>query len=330
MRVLIIGGTRFIGPRLVGRLVEAGHEVIVFHRGRTVSALPPKVRIVAGDRHRLADHAEELRGWCPEVVVDMILFKEQDAVSVVETFRGVARRLVTLSSGDVYRAYGVFTRLEPGPLEPTPLNEDSALRQVLLPYRAKAQSGEDQFDYEKILVERAIMAEPALPATLLRLPMVYGPGDDQHRLAPYLQRMVNGRPAILLDEGMARWRCPRGYVDNVAAAVALAVLNPAATGRIYNVAEPTAFTEAEWVARIAEVVGWRDAIVSVPEGKMSVPYQTAQDICLDTTRIRRELGYREVMDTEHSLRDTIAWEREHLPSLPIDYAQEDALLADHA
>ena len=67
------------------------------------------------------------------------------------------------------------------------------------------------YDYEKILVERVVMGDTGLPVTVLRLPMVYGPNDCQHRLAPYLKRMLDGRPMIPLSKGMARWRCLRGY-----------------------------------------------------------------------------------------------------------------------
>ncbi len=328
MRVLVIGGTRFIGPRLVSRLAAIGHEIAVFHRGQTDAVLPPAVRNLVGDRHRLADHADEFRRFCPNVVVDTILFTEQDALSLIATFRGLAARLVAISSGDVYRAYGVFTQLEAGPLEPTPIKEDGSLRHALFPYRAGAKPGDDKYDYEKILVERVVMADTRLPATVLRLPMVYGPGDYQHRLAPYLKRMLDGRRAILLDEGMARWRCLRGYVEDVVAAITLAVTDPAASGRVYNVAEPTADTEAEWVARIGAVVGWGGTIVSVPGGKMAVPFNTSQDLCVDTTRIRAELGYREVVDRDAALSETVAWERDHLPKLPVDYGEEDRLLAE--
>src|SRR5262249_43411103 len=149
---------------------------------------------------------------------------------------------------------------------------------------------------EKILVERVVLGDTGLPATVLRLPMVYGPGDDQHRLAPHLKRMLDGRPAILLNEGLSRWRCLRGYVEDVAAAVALAVTNPGAAGRVYKVAEPFAQTEAAWVASIGAVVGWGGAIVVVPAEQMPVPFNTAQDLTVDSTRIRAELGYREVVD----------------------------------
>jgi hypothetical protein len=74
MRVLVIGRTRFLGPRLVQRLAAAGHEVAVFHRGQTTAASPPDVRGLRGDRCRLADHAGEFRRLSPDVVVDMIPF----------------------------------------------------------------------------------------------------------------------------------------------------------------------------------------------------------------------------------------------------------------
>ena len=250
------------------------------------------------------------------------------ARSLVATFRGIAGRLVVISSGDVYRAYGVFTGLEPGSPEPVPIREDAPLRKVLYPYRSAATPGDDKYDYEKILVERVAMSETSLPATVLRLPMVYGPGDNQHRLAPYLRPMADGRPAILLNEGMPRWRCLRGYVEDVAASVALAVESPAATGQVYNVAEPSAFTEAEWVARIAAIVGWNGRVIAVPEAKMPVGFNTRQDLVVDTARIRTALGFHEVTADDDALRATIRWERDYLAEQPVDYKAEDALLAE--
>ena len=106
-------------------------------------------------------------------------------------------------------------------------------------------------DYDKILVEQAVLDQPALPATVLRLPAVYGPGDKGYRLRPYVQRMADGRPAILLAAEQARWRWTRGYVGNVAAAIALAVTDSRAAGRIYNVGDSPTPTEREWVENIA-------------------------------------------------------------------------------
>src|SRR5690348_7731652 len=121
MRLLILGGTSFIGPAVVSRLLELGHEVTVFHRGEHERDAVPDVPPIHGDRADLARHADVLRIARPDVVIDMRAMFERDAASAVDTFRGVAGRLVAISSADVYRAYGRLHGSEPGPLEPMPI-----------------------------------------------------------------------------------------------------------------------------------------------------------------------------------------------------------------
>jgi nucleoside-diphosphate-sugar epimerase len=334
MKVMIIGGTSFIGPCLVRQLVDLGNSVAVFHRGKTRAELPSSVEQVLGDRRNLEQHIPEIHSFGPEVVVDMIAFTEADAIGLVETFRGLARRAVVISSADVYRAYGRFIGLESGPVEPTPLGEDAPLRTARFPYRNQAKGPDDfLYSYDKLPVERIALGDSSLPATVLRLPMVHGPGDLYRRLSPYLKRMDVRRPAILLDEGLARWKCPRGYVDNVAAAIAQTVVDDRAMGQIYNVSEPVAFTEAEWVHRIGKVVGWRGKVVTVPGHRIPVPYHIEHNLDTDSGRIRRVLGYHEAVDPEEALERTIAWERAN-PAGPsqgigiLDYDAEDTLLAE--
>lgn len=168
MRVLVVGGTNFIGPRAVRRLAGEGHEVTVFHWGRTETGLPESVKRIRGDRRRLANHADEFERLAPEVVLDMIAMSEREARDAMSAFRGIARRIVAISSGDVYRAYDVVRRREPGPPDRVPLGEDSPLREKLYPYE-----GEGAEEYEKILVESVVMKDPELPGTVLRLPAVY-------------------------------------------------------------------------------------------------------------------------------------------------------------
>lgn len=334
MRILVIGGTSFIGPPLVRRLIALGHEVAVFHRGQTQADLPAGVEHILGDRHDLGNHTETFRRFGPEFVVDMITFTEAHAIGLVQTFRGLARRTVVISSADVYRAYGRFLGIELGPIEPTPLTEESPLREVFFPYRSQAKGPDDfLFTYDKIPVERFVLGDPELPGTVLRLPMVHGPGDPYRRLSPYLKRMDDGRPAIVLDERMARWRCPRGYVEDVAAAIALVVVDERATGRVYNISEPVALPEVEWVRMIGGVVGWRGEIVTVPGGRIPLPYRMEQSLNTDSARIRRELGFNGTMRPPEGLERTIAWERADLSGSAqgiglLSYDDEDAVLAE--
>ncbi len=342
MRVLIIGGTRFIGPYVVAHLTDMGHEVAVFNRGQTEADLPDTVKHIQGDRQRLADFVDEFNRFAPDVVLDMFPFSEQDARTVVNTFKGIARRAVAISSIDVYRAYGrLLIQSESGPVEPIPFTEDSPLRQKLYPHRGETpREQEDPMhwldDYDKIPVEQIVMGDPDLPGTVLRLPMVYGPRDTQHRLFEHLKRMDDDRPAILLDKSMARWQSSRGYVENVAAAIALAVTDERAANRIYNVGEVDALSTTEWIDEIGLLVEWNGKVIVVPKERLPAHLvagiNTDQHMVVDTTRIREELGYEEHAPRDEALRRTIVWERAHPPEnvAPerFDYAAEDALLTD--
>jgi nucleoside-diphosphate-sugar epimerase len=306
----------------------------VFHRGQTLAELPSSVASIFGDRHRLGDHRTEFRRLGPQVVVDMIGYTGADARSLVETFQGLAERTAVISSGDVYRAYGRFLGLEDGPIEPTPLTEDAPLRSVLFPYRGHAKGSDDFLDsYDKIPVEQVVLNAPALPGTVLRLPMTYGPGDPFRRLSAYLKRIDHGRRAILPDEDLAGWKPPRGFVENVTAAIALAVGDDRAVRRIYNVAESAGPNEADWVRKIGDRAGWDGEIVLATQGRIPVPYHLKQSLDLDSSRIRRELDYTEPVTQDDALARTIAWERAHPPEQPssigmVDYATEHAFLAE--
>lgn len=286
MHVLMIGGTRFIGPYVVRRLVAEGHAVTVFHRGETEADIPSDVRHIHHPAATMPvlSFPDDVLEASPDVVIHMIPMGERDARVAVGAFRGRAGRLVALSSGDVYRAYGRFTGLEAGPADNSPLTEASPLRTVLYPYRAQARSPDDLvYSYDKILVERAVLAVPDLPGVVLRLPKVYGPGDNADLATMY---SVRGHP---------RWRWTHGYVENVAEAIVLAACHRAAGG-IYNVGEEYTPTVAERLAQLPP----RSPHEAAP---MAANFE--QDIVFDTTRIRRELGYAEPVGYEEALRRTL-------------------------
>lgn len=196
MRILVIGGTGFIGPHGVRSLTEMGHEVTLFHRGLAKPNQALAVREVLGERRHLSDFADEWKRLAPEVVLDMIPVTEQDARVLMSTFKGTACRLVVISSADVYRAYGRLHGTEPGPPDPLPLTEDAPLRERLYPYRGETPRREDDpkrwmDDYDKILVEQVVMGDPELPGTILRLAAVYGPGRSSP--SPFLLSETYGR-----------------------------------------------------------------------------------------------------------------------------------------
>jgi len=334
MHVFVLGGTGFVGSAAVRRLVAAGHEVTIFHRGRTEAPLPPPVRVLHGDRTRLLDFRPTLQRLAPDLVLDTHAYTEREAQTVVEAFTGLAQRAVVLSSGDVYRAYERLRGTYPGPPDPGPLAEDAPLRAGRYPYRSLTEPDTRLYDYDKILVEEAYRAAPSLRATILRLPMVYGPGDPQHRPFPYLLRMDDDRPVILLETGHDHWRTSRGYVENLAATIAAAVGDDRAASRTYNVGEAEALSEAAWVERIARTVGWQGRVIAAPAERLPASLEVGldwrHDLVLDTTRIRGDLGITEPVPPNEAMAQTVAWERAHPPVPPpnFDYDAEDAVLHD--
>jgi len=341
VRILVIGGTGFIGSHVVSELIRRGQEVAIYHRATPARALPRGVIEFHGDRRRLVDDGDRLRAFGPEIVIDLILSSGSQAQALMDVFRETARRVVVASSMDVYRACGVLHGLEDGPLEPLPLTEHSPLRTKLQTYPpAQMRMLQQVFgwlddDYDKIPVERTVLADARLPATVLRLPMIYGPGDRLNRLFPLLKRMDDGRAAIILEERLAQWRSPRGYVENVATAIGIATLSDRASGRVYNVAEPETLTELEWAREVGAAAEWKGAIVTVPTDRtpphLRMPGNLAQHWVPDTTRIRMDLGFDEPVSRPEALRRTIAWQRAHPPRIDpaqFDYAAEDAALVD--
>jgi nucleoside-diphosphate-sugar epimerase len=337
MRVVVIGGTNFIGPHVIAGLHRLGHEITVYHRGHHEPELPPAVLHVHSPRAGIPvlHFPAELSSPPPDVVLHMFPVGEDDTRTAMASFAGIARRVVALSSGDVYRAYGRFLGTEPGPAEPIPLDENAALREALYPYRHTAAGPADwTFHYEKILSERVVMSHPSLHGTVLRLPAVYGPGDPYRRLRPYMKRMEDRRPAILLEAAQAEWRWTHGYVENVAHAIVLAVIDDRAAGKIYNVGEAHTPTVAERVQRIGDLAGWNGEVRPVDSLRLPphlrVPYQPRQDLVVDTSRLRGELGFVEVRSTDEGLLQTLQWERANPPPSgdpgAAEYAAEDAAL----
>ncbi len=339
MKVLLIGGTGFIGPSTVAHLQKAGNYVTVFHRGKT--AVPAGSEEIIGDHHSLSDCRPEFERRNFDVVIDFILSSGRQAKTLMETFHGITRRVVALSSMDVYRAMGIIHGTETGPLQPVPLTEESELRTNRNTYSAEAMKKVREVypwadeEYDKIPVEEVVLGDCELPGTVLRLPMVYGPGDPLHRFHHILKRMDDGRRHIIFSDDVAAWRTPRGYVENVGGAIALAATSDHAAGRVYNICEAESFSELEWARKIADTVDWKGEFVVLPRDKapahLVTPARIAQHLAASSERIRRELGYCEPVPMAEAMQRTIEWERANQPKQPLyapfNYPEEDEALA---
>jgi nucleoside-diphosphate-sugar epimerase len=334
MRILLLGGTVFIGAHVARRLLERGHDVTLFHRGEHEPADLGDASHIHGDRANVAEFASEFRQLQPDAVVDMRPMAERDATGVVAAVRGATRRIVAVSSVDVYRAYGRLHGSEPGPVEPLPIAEDSPLRERLFPYRGE-RADADFEDYDKIPVERVYLGDNEIAGTVVRLPAVHGEGDYQHRLLMELLRFDAGRPFVLYPAEAGRWVWPRAYAGNVAEAIVRAAVDERAAGRVYNAPCDPPLTQPEWLRRAGEIAGWRGEVIGVRSADLpshlAQPANYAQSMVIDGARIRAELGYEDRFTTEEGVARAIDWERAHPPKRMqpewTDFSLDDAALA---
>ncbi len=334
MRILIIGGTQFIGPYVVKALDQRGHEVILFNRGKTICSFPFQITSILGDRSDLLAFKDKFSALNLDVVIDMIPYSENDARQLANTFRGITQRIVIISSCDVYKAYDRLWKVFNDSLVAVPLTEKAELREHLYPYRKTLAPTEHdwRYDYDKMLVENIIRSDEDITSTILRLPMVYGPGDYS-RIHPYLTRMDDNRP-ILLDEQHADWHVSRGYVEDIAHAITLAALDKRSGNRIYNIGEVYAYSETEWIEHIGRVAGWKNRIIKIPRQKLPLhllepDLAWEQDLVMDTQLIRNELNYKELNSFEKAMQESIGWLRNNKAQIDnklFDYDAEDKVI----
>jgi UDP-glucose 4-epimerase len=308
MRVIVIGGTRFIGRAAVEELVAHGHEVLVVHRGQLEPADLVPVRHVHVERAQLGSVCEELAAFKPDAVLDSIALTRADADGALAALPAGCR-LVVLSSVDVYRAY---TALLAGTVsDPVPLTEDSPVRTLRYPYRGTRA---DMDDYEKLDVEEAYTARGG---TVLRLPMVHGAFDRQRREEFILRRVRAGRSRIPIGSGA--WLTCRAYVGDVAAGIRLGLENEHIAGETFNLAEQPTPTMRLWAEQILQAADSQAELVRVPDDLLPEDLRytgsVAQHLLTDASKARAILGW-QPGDPFEGLRRSVKWHLANPPSEP--------------
>ncbi len=305
MRILILGGTSFIGRAITRALLGLGHEVALYHRGRTEPSELARATHMHGDRSELFDRREEIARFGPDAVVDTYALTLRDARIAVSALP-VDVPAVVLSSQDVYEAFeGFLTGRATAPL---PIRENAPLRRRRYLYRDDPPPGVPA-DYEKIDVE-TVWSERR--ATILRLPMVYGPGDPQCREGFVLRRIAAGRRTIPVGAGNLLWS--RAHVEDIAAAVVSALGNPAASGAIINIAESATVSVRRWIEQIAFAAGAELELVRVSEETLPADLMLtgthAQHVLADT-HLAEGLLHWTSDPADERVADSVRWHLRH-------------------
>jgi len=320
LRVIVLGGTRFIGRAIVEELAAAGHDLLIVHRGNLEPDDLVPVQHLHGERKELAAHRDELAAFKPDAAIDCRALTRTDSKIAIDALPA-GLRLVVISSLDVYRAFGAVN--EDRETDPVPLDEESPVRTNRYPYRGK-MPGMD--DYDKLDVEDVYLSHGA---TSLRLPMVYGPHDYQLREDYLLRRVRAGRSRIPFGAGM--WLTCRGYVNDIARGVHLVLSTPATAGQVFNLCEDRTYSMRMWSRMILDAAGSDAELVRVSDELLPEDLKAtgtmSQHIAATARKARSMLGWT-TSDPEESLRATVRWHLAHPPpNANDDFSADDRAIA---
>lgn len=325
-RALVVGGTGPTGPFVVDGLRARGYEVAIFHRGtHEVPEIPDDVEHIHGDPHfrETIDAALGARSF------DLVVASYGRLRHLAEATIGRAGRFVAVGGFASYRGFLQPERLRPAGL-PVPVDEGAALVE---------SEAEQRFSWLMVRAEQAVMAAHPT-AALFRYPYVYGPYQVVPREWCVIRRLLDGRRRIVLPDG-GLTLITHGYAANLAHAVLLAVDRPdASAGQIYNCGDDVQLSLAQIVEVIAGALGREIEIVNLPRA-LAFPARPLalgwhSHALLDLTKIRRQLGYRDVVPAAEAMARTARWYVDHRPEPggeierrlgdPFDYAAEDELM----
>jgi 2'-hydroxyisoflavone reductase len=322
MKVLVIGGTLFIGRLLVEELVKGGHEVAILHR-KPKHDYGRKVENLIADRNDVDSLREALSGRRYEVIFDNAYDWERGttAAQVEATVKLVGDRITRYIFLSSVAAYGDgLNHKESDPLAPD--------------YHV------DAYVRHKATTERLLFrmhSHTGLPVVTFRPPFVYGPNNPFYREAFFWDRLRAGRPVVIPGDGHRLMQF--AYVHDLVHAMIRSMEEPRAVGEAFNIADTKPLTQVEVVEKLGKVANAdvtlarvpRDVIVSLGGSVMEEPYYFGEyfdlpPITMNIGKVTRMLKMK-LTPFEVGLKETYKWYlRNHKPRTS-GFEFDDKLLA---
>ncbi|MDI1443387.1 NAD-dependent epimerase/dehydratase family protein [Polyangium sp. 6x1] len=292
MKVLVIGGTRFVGPLLVQRLLAAGHQVTLFNRGTLPDPFGARIERLQGDR-TTADLARLLQNRHFDAAVDFAAYRAEDTRGAVDALGGRVGHYVFISTGQVYLVREGAPRPSreidyAGPVMPRPTDEDEL---------GNWEYGTGKRDCEDTLVEA--FETSRFPSTRIRIPVVNGERDSSRRIDRYLFRLADGGPVLVPDGGTHLVR--HVYAGEVARFLTDILGNARTFGEAYNVCQPEMPSLVELLGILKGMLGSRSELAPVPSADVVAaglclrdvsPFSTKWMSMVDPSKAEAELGFR--------------------------------------
>lgn len=323
LRLLVLGGTGFIGPHLVRLAVQRGHSVSVFTRGRQSAELPAPVERLVGDR---SGDLSSLEGRRWDAVFDNSATNPDWVELSTRLLRSTAGRYLFTSSTGVYYPY-----LQRG------VNESAAVRRTF----TDPNDGSEQYGVSKVLCEERVRDAFGERALVVRPTYIVGPGDTTDRFPYWPQRLRRGGRTV----APGRRDDPVQLIDVRDLVAFMLALVESESGGTFNAAGPAAeLTCSAFLAQAASALSSSSEFVWVEDYDTllangvdsAVPWIMLRGndrwhtSASNARALSAGLGFRPLAET---VRDTLAWwdtvpaERRERARFSISEEAERALLA---
>ncbi len=298
MKALVIGGTGPTGPFIVEGLLDRGFGVTIYHRGTHEVEFTRPVKHIHGDPFNKADLEHDLAS----LRFDAVVSNYGRLRLIARVLAGRCDRFIGITGGPVYLGWENPDH-NPNGL-PVPVSVDAPVY---------SDRNQDRFGALIAEGERLIREEEAkgsYRATLLRYPAVYGPRQPTCNIWPIVKRILDGRKHIIVPGDGLQLRA-RGYADNCAHIVMLALDNHKAAGRSYNVADEKTYSLKDFIGLVTKGLGANIEAISIAhplafnlaQGYAGPPYHLMFDMSLTI----HELGYRDLVPTPEAVKRNAQW-----------------------
>lgn len=176
MRILVIGGTAFVGRHIAQAALDAGHDVSLFHRGLTGAALFPEATHLTGDRDT---DLSALAGRSFDATIDVCGYFPRQVHSLAAALGGRGGRYVFISSVSAYSAAVPWNYSESGPLAEVTDEDATTITN-------------ENYGGLKVACERAATQLFGPGVTIIRPTYVIGPYDRGYRFPWWVNRLARG------------------------------------------------------------------------------------------------------------------------------------------
>ncbi len=289
MKVLIIGGTKFLGYHLTEALLEQGAEITLYSRGAISENFQNAVNHIKGDRSDYKRFYDAFYRQKFDAVFDLIGYEPEDVEISEKIFRNSVGQYFFISTGQVYlitenkhlpaREEDYFQ-----PLIPCPQGEEQGYE-----YGLKKRRIED-FLYKTFQTRR-------FPTVRFRCPIINGPRDYSLRLYSYILRIADGGPVIIPEGGDSLIR--HVYVRDVVTAMLSVLGIQSASGKVFNLAQDETLLLSGLIKRLAEIMKREPDILEIPGKELDEngisrgisPFSSRWVSYLDPSFAEEEIGF---------------------------------------